>query len=133
MRLLDNIGVSVLGTGTSAGTSTITTSTIDLAGCEGCLIIGSVGTPDATNTVGLTDSADDSSYAAVTGSTLATGTAAAFAVELYKPTKRYARVVVTRAVSTTITPIYVIKFGKKLKPLVSALANVLGLLQLVSP
>ena len=97
--------LSVLTIATAAGTSTINSSSVDMSGANGVMFVGSFGTANAGNTVHVQESDDNSTWANVAGTeAVQTTNNNLWVIDINRPLKRYARVVHTRGVSTTINP-----------------------------
>ena len=103
---------------TGAGTSTITSTPVDMAGFTGALFIVRLGTPDATNniraqedtTVGMGAAAD------LQGTLVTSGANNVVVLQVLNPGKQFFRCSVTRPVSSTIDSITTIRFGARVKP-----------------
>ena len=122
---LEEHKVELIGTATAAGTTTITSSEIDCLGCTGVTFVAYLGTAAADNTIKVQHSdSTGTDMADVADSEIGAASKTVTFCEIYKPTKRYMQVVVTRATSTTIEAVFAIKsYGKK-KPRTHASASV---------
>jgi hypothetical protein len=93
----------------AAGTANVNSSVIDMQGFEGAVFILSFGTITATAVSGLKlqqgDKADGSDMADIAGTALAmadTGSNKVLVSDLYKPQKRYVRLVATRGTANAV-------------------------------
>jgi hypothetical protein len=123
-------GVAVSGAATSAVNGAI----IDTAGYEGVLFVVRLGTPNAGNTIRLQQSAA-SNFASpdeLAGATVASGAKNIVWIQVRRPAKRYVRVVVTRAVSTTVDWGVAMLFGARNLPQDNTGTGIVGV-KLVSP
>jgi len=100
---------------TAAGTSTVTSSAIDMLGYTGVLVLSSFGTAASGNTVKLQQSSDDGSaddYSDLTGTSVTSGTSDEDVwVDLYRPQKRYIKAVFARGTSSTLESVWAILYG----------------------
>jgi hypothetical protein len=103
----------------SAGTQ-VDTATIDTAGYEGVMFLGSVATANAGNYAKLqSDTASGFGTAAdVLGSKVVPATSGdSFLIDVFRPLKRYWKCSIIRAGTNTVTgDVYVILYGPKKKP-----------------
>jgi len=108
----------------AAGTDDVqTSSTVDMAGYEGCKFYVLMGTITATavTTVSVQQSANDSSYADLEGSgvslTPATDDNKVVVIDVFRPTDRYLQVDVTRATANAVIDgIIAVQYGAKKLP-----------------
>lgn len=143
MNLLKNVKIDQVLGYTAAGQVAKTSDIIDLSGYEGVLFIAEFGTIIEAGTIHVQvqqgDAADGNDAAAVSGTAAHTVTEAnatlgksAIAVDVYKPLKRYARVVVTPATqNAVICGVTAIRYKGKMGP--DANADLLKATQLISP
>lgn len=102
-------------TQTSAGTA-VTSATLDFANIDGALIFGGYITGHADNNVSLQNSDNDSSYAAISGSSQCDATKINFFYSIHKPKKRYLQVVQARAGANSVTaPMIALVYGRRHK------------------
>ena len=97
------------------GTTTLTTSTVDMEGYRGVTFVTTLGSANAGNTLSVQESNDDGNtdaYAAPSGGPVA-GASVLPIVEVYAPAKRYVQGVVTRGVTTTVGEVYAILTGRE--------------------
>ena len=105
---------------TSAGTSTVTSDTIDLSGYDGVCVISSFGTAASNNTVKLQQSSDDGGsddYSDLEGTSTTSGSSDEDVfVDLKSPTKRYVKAVFARGTSSTLESVYAILYRARALP-----------------
>ena len=117
----DDLAISMDGP-TIAGTSTIDSTPVDMAGFSGVLFIVRLGTAAANNTIRVQqDTAVAMGAAAdLAGSLVASGANNIVAVEVVQPGgptgEQFVRCRVTRGTSTTIDSITAIRFGARSRP-----------------
>jgi hypothetical protein len=114
--LLDDVKISTAGA-TAAGTTTITGSSIDMAGFAGALVIIRLGTPASNNNIRLQqcDTASGT-YADLLGTLVGNSTDTPLVVDVMKPTKQFLKYQITRGTSTTIDGVTVIQYGARTRP-----------------
>lgn len=103
----------------SAATTAVESSVIDTANALGVRFLGTIATQAADNTVKVQQGslANGSDMADLAGTELVTtSNNDAFAVDVYKPTKRYVRAVVTRGTSTAAGAIFAEVYGVRTEP-----------------
>lgn len=113
--LTDNVKITKVSDHTTAGTSDVTSSSVDMAGWDGVMFLTSLGTAAAGNIVTLHSSTDDSSFSA-TAALKSSGTSDEdVAVDLQSPINRYWKAVVTRGTSTTCETIWAVQYRGRAK------------------
>lgn len=130
--LSQNVRVKDAGGYTAAGTTTITSSAIDLQSenADGVAFVVRTETPDATNIAKLQHSDDNSSWSDVTNGAVAPGASDEVQVLDYlSPSKRYVRVSVARAVSTVLGPFTALLYRLRSKPAVTAVSGSVALVK----
>lgn len=104
---------------TSAGTA-VESDVIDTANFEGVAFFGSVATHNAANTIKVQqgDASDGSDMTDLAGTATVAGTNGnSPMIDVYRPTKRYVRAVVTRSGANTATgDIYAVLYGARKTP-----------------
>lgn len=98
----------------ASGTSDVTSSIIDTAGYEGVVFRTSLSTANATNTLKVQQSTENATdnMEDVAGTSVSSGTTNEdLVVEVYRPTKRYLQVVVSRGAATTVESIWADLYG----------------------
>jgi len=96
---------------TAAGTSLISGTGVDMqadGGWDGVRLFVSVGTPAANNIVHAEESADNSSFADIAASEPAAVDTddAVQRIDIFRPSKRYVRLVVARGTSTALSALF---------------------------
>ncbi len=101
----------------TAGTSTLVTNTIDMAGYTGCMCLVKFGTAAADNTLKASQSTDDSSYADLLGTSVGVGASDELVwLDIKEPLERYIQFSILRGTSTTMDACFVFKYGPREKP-----------------
>lgn len=121
MRLSENVSVEQIEEGQAANTTAITSDAIDMEGFEGVMILGSFGTANAGNYAKVQQSDDSAGspdgYSDLEGTKLVPSVSGnTYLIDVYRPTKRYLKVVQTRGASSTVGVMLAIKYGAKLSP-----------------
>ena len=118
--LSENVKVSQIEEGQSAGTSPITSDAVDMAGFEGVLLIGSYGVANSGNYAKVQQSDDDGvsdGYSDLENTkTTPTVSGNTFMIDIYRPQKRYLKVVETIGSSSAVGPMLAIQYGPKVLP-----------------
>ena len=96
---------------TAAGTSTITSSALDMQGYEHLLVIAQIGTPAANNII--TVQTGDTSSTSATSATSGSSSVSTQVIDIQNVNKRYVKVSVARGTSTTIEQVTVIRYGPR--------------------
>ena len=117
--LLDKVLIDVIEAPATAGTSTLTSDTVDLAGWTGCLFIAKLGDVTSGSVLGLAihDSEDDTNYDDLEGPLAFTAGASDadnkfLVLDVVRPEKRYLRAVLTRGSQNAVVEgIWAIKYG----------------------
>lgn len=113
--------------GAAAGTTTLTTATIDTQGFEGVMIFGSIATVNAGNYADARQgqAADMSDGVMLAGSRVVPGdNGDSFCVDILRPEERYVDVQITRTVSTVTGDVYALLYGSVRKAPVSQGATI---------
>jgi predicted secreted protein len=99
----------------AAGTSTITSTALDMAGYDGALFIIRLGTPAADNSVKITQcDTTGGSYADLTGTKVGDhATDTPLIVDIKRPREQFLKYVVTRTTSTTIDVALIIQYKSR--------------------
>ena len=121
---------------TSAGTTTINGATIDMANYEGVLLAAKFGTPATDNQIKVQqgDQSDLSDASDLKGTLVSVGASDEIVmVDLYRPAKRYVRMVALRGTSTTIDWGFAIRYDARKSPVDNALAGTIASETHVSP
>jgi len=105
---------------TTGGTSTVTSSAIDMAGYEGALCIVKFGTAAAGNTLKAQASSDDAvadDYTDLEGTSVGVGASDEIVwLDIKAPRKRYLKFLALRGTSTTLDAGFVLRYGARQLP-----------------
>jgi hypothetical protein len=98
----------------ATGTSTITSSAIDMAGYEGAIFIVRLGSPATNNSVKIQQcDTSGGTYADLTGTSVGShATDNPLIVDVCRPKEQFLKYVVTRGTTTTIDIVTIIQYGK---------------------
>lgn len=100
----------------AAGTSSVTTDSVDMQDYTGCVFFSSFGTAATDNQAKAQQSSDDAvadAFADLLGTLVTTGASDEEVwVEIYKPVERYLKAVFTRGTSSTLGDIWCLRYGK---------------------
>lgn len=142
MQNANNESAIVISNTAAAGTSTVTSSAIDMAGYEGCKIYVKFGAivSGAATSIKAQQSSDDGgsdAYADLAGTsqTVAdTDDNKVFIIDIVRPQERYLKAIVSRATqNSTVESIVAVRYGAKKLPATDDSATVGGREQHVSP
>ena len=113
--LTDNVKITKLADHSTAATSDVTSSELDMAGFEGVVFVTSFGTANTGNLVTV-HGADTSGAEAATTTTCSSGSSDEdVIVDVINPTFRYLKLVATRGASSTLESIWAIQYGARTK------------------
>lgn len=122
---------------TTAGTSTVTSSAIDMAGYENVICIAKFGTAAADNLLKAQQSSDDGStdaYSDLEGTSVGVGSSDEIVwLDIKRPAKRYIKFLALRGTSTTLDAGIVLRYGSRLLPVDNTTAGTIHGDQFVSP
>jgi hypothetical protein len=125
MNFLSNCVVTKVADHTTAGTTDVETSILDMAGFEWIAFITSFGTAAVDNLIKVQQ--DDLNGAGGMADLLGTGLISGASpsnedvkVEVYRPTKRYVRAVVVVDTSSTVESVYAIRGGARNLPVTNS-------------
>lgn len=127
MNLSSNTKFRVVAAAATAGTSAVTGSEVDMAGWDGVLFLATIDTYNSGNyMVAQQDTATGMGSAAdLLGTKVVAPTSGgAVWIDLYKPTERFVRAVITRTASSTSGTIWAIQYQGQRMP--EAVANVIA-------
>lgn len=118
MNLSNGVKITKVAAASSAGTSTINGTTVDMTGFEGVLFVTTIGTANAGNILKaqIGEKADGSDAADLEGSAVvAEGSGSVVWLDIYRadPSQKYIRPVVVRGASTTVGEIYAIQYESR--------------------
>jgi hypothetical protein len=124
VNLLKNIKITRAMNAIAAGTTNQNSSVIDMQGFEGVEFIAAFGALTATAVTGIKVQegtlADGSDMADLLGSALAiadTGSNKLLVTDIYRPLKRYVRLVVTRGTANAVIDgVTAIQYSSRVKP-----------------
>ncbi len=119
MNLTKNVKVSLAKEAQTANTTAVNSSIIDMQGFEGVVFVGTIGTANSGNYAKIQQGAasDLSDAADLEGTKVIPGdNGDSFMIDVYRPTERYVRCVVTRGASTTTGDIYALQYGARKVP-----------------
>lgn len=123
------IGIKRVKAYQAAGTSTITSDTVDLQaeGADAVLFLADIETAAADNILSTQGSTDDSSYSANSGGAVVPGASDEVQfVDILSPGKRYQQAVVTRGTSTVLGPIFALIYKKRELPVDNTTAGTIA-------
>lgn len=113
-NFLNSCQITKVADHSTAATSAVESSIIDMAGFAGVVFVTSLGTAAANNTLKVQqdDANGTGGMADLAGSEVSAGTSDEdLIVAVHQPAKRYLRAVVTRGTSSTCESIYAIRYG----------------------
>lgn len=118
MALLSNsIKITKVADHSTAATSAINSSSVDMSGYEGVLFVTSFGTAAANNTINAAQCDDDSTFLDLEGTSVTSGTSDEDVwVDVLNPVDRYVRCEVARGTSSTCESIWAIQYGARKQP-----------------
>lgn len=120
MNLSSRISITKIKDHSTAATSAVTSDAVDMAGYEGVLFRTSFGTAAADNSVKIQQSSDDGSadaYSDLEGTSVVSGTSDENVwIDVFRPTKRYLKLVATRGTSSTLESIWADKYLPRTMP-----------------
>lgn len=111
---------------TAAGTSAVTSDTVDTSGYDGVMFITSFGTAAAGNTLKAQQDTDSAmgTAADLAGTSVSSGTSDEDVwIDIYRPRERYVRVVAARGTSSTLESIWAVLYGAAAKPVSNVISG----------
>lgn len=117
--LTNQVKITKVADPSTAGTSTVTTSILDMAGYESVVFITSLGTAAAGNLIKVQQDAENStaSMADLTGTSVSSGSSDEDVwVDVYRPEKRYVRAQIVRGTSSTLGDVWALQYGPRTLP-----------------
>lgn len=116
--LMDGAKLIKVADHSSANTTAVTSTGVDMKGYDGVTFLTSFGTAAADNIVKVQGSDDDGgsdAYADLLGTAVALGGASDEdqVAEVYRPAQRYLRLYATRGTSTTLESVWAILWGAR--------------------
>lgn len=127
-RALSELGkLDQVGNSSTAATSTVNSSSVDMAGYENALFFGRFGTPAANNTIKIQQSDDNGGsddWTDLAGSQVVPGASDENVyVDVIRATKRYVRAVFLRGTSTTLSDLWCVRYGARNLPVNNRIAG----------
>lgn len=118
MNLSSRVKITKVADHSTAATSAVESTGVDMAGYEGVLFVTSFGTAAANNTIKAAQGADNSAdWEDLTGTSVASGTSDEDVwVDVFRPRDRYVRVEIARGTSSTLESIWAIQYGARTAP-----------------
>jgi hypothetical protein len=116
LNLSNGVKITKAKAASATATTAVNSDVIDMAGYEGVLFATAIATANAGNFIKVQqgDAADGSDAADLEGSkVVATADGQTVWADLYRPTKRYVRLVVTRGVTTVVGEIYALQYESR--------------------
>lgn len=120
---------------TAAGTSTVTSSSVDMTGYDAVCFLAMYGTAAADNLIHAETSPDDSTFTDITGSEPNDAGASSERqfVDVVRPAARYVRCLAVRGTSSTLENIIAIRYNTRSMAVDNKVAGTIEGEQLVSP
>ena len=123
--LIDNIKITKIQDHTAAGTSTVTSDEIDMAGYDGVVFVTSFGTAASGNLITMHHGAVSGTVAASVA-LLASGTSDEDVIlDVQRPIFRYLKCVATRGTSSTLESMWAIQYKARAEPVTNAVSGTL--------
>jgi len=128
MNITSNLKITKVEATAGAATSAVETDAVDMAGFEAVAFLASLGTAAANNSVKAQQSNDAAGspddWSDLEGSAVDSASGVTDLVtEVYRPTKRYVRAVVTRGTSSTVEAVWAIQSGAAVAPVTNTSAT----------
>lgn len=134
--LIKSVKITKVIPATTAGTSTVVGTTLDMQNFEGVCFLGSFGTSAANNGISFaegTDSGGSGAADCLGSSVLCNGTGKEVATEDVRPRQRYVTVSALRGTSTTIDGVWALQWGARTEAINNTVANTRNAEYWVSP
>lgn len=117
MNLSSNVKITKVSDHSTAATSAVDSSSVDMLGYEGVIFITSFGTANAANTINAAQSSNDSDFTDLEGTSVSSGTSDEDVwIDVYRPSDRYVRCEAARGASSTLESIWAIQYGARKAP-----------------
>lgn len=117
MFLSDRIKITKVADHTTAGTSDVDSSGVDMSGYDGVLFLSSFGTAASNNTLEAQQGTDNSNFDALVGTAVTSGSSDEDVwVDIFHPEERYVRAHSERGTSSTLESIWAIQYGARSLP-----------------
>jgi hypothetical protein len=135
--LSEQIKINKITDHTTAATDAVTSGAVDMAGYEGVLFLTSFGTAAANNLVKAQQSSDDGAtdaYSDLEGTSVTSGTSDEDVyIDIFRPTKRYLKLVATRGTSSTLESIYALQYNPRTLPVDNTITGTINGEAFVTP
>jgi hypothetical protein len=118
-QLSEQIKLIKVADPTADGTTAVNSTSIDMwaHGARGVMFLTSFGTAAANNTILVAQSADDSTFADLADTTVASNASDEDVwIDVYQPAEQYVRAEIARGTSTTVGDVWAILYGLRHKP-----------------
>lgn len=129
MNLSTNVRITKVGDYSTAGTSAVNSTAVDMQGYDGVLFLTTMAVANAGNYINAAqgDASNGSDAADLAGTkVVVTGSNEALWLDIYKPTKRYVRLEAVRTSSSAMGEIYAIRYGGRVLPESNAVVDALA-------
>lgn len=118
--LSDNLTLTKVSDHTTAGTSDVTSSSVDMANYTGVVFLTSFGTAATNNDCHIEQSSDDGSsdsFADLTGTDTTAGSSDEDVwIDMRNPRERYLRMICERGTSSTLESVWAFRYGGRSLP-----------------
>lgn len=122
---LSEVALVTADNATTAGTTAVDSTGADCTGYDAVSFVVVLGTAASNNTAKLQESADNSTWADVSGVVTAGGQKVLI-VDRFRPAKQYARVEVARGTSSTVDAIVALRYKARNAPVTQSGAGITG-------
>jgi hypothetical protein len=129
MNLSNAVKISLVQASQASGTTTLTTTPVDMADFDGVLFFGSMATADNTAQTNYIKVQEDVTSAMTTAADLAGSRVTPDAntevlyIDVYQPPSRYVRASIARGVATAVGDIYALQYNGKRFPAQNVIAG----------
>lgn len=128
MQLSNHVKITKVKDHSAAATSDVTSDGVDMAGWDGCLFLTSFGTAAAGNSLKAQQAADSGGspddFSDLAGTSVVSGTSDEDVwIDIYRPRKRYLKVVATRGTSSTLESVWAIQYRGRKAPVSNVLSG----------
>lgn len=117
MPLMENVLLTKVSDPTTAATTAVNSTHVDMAGFEGVVFFSSFDTAGTNNTINVAQGATTSSFTDLEGTSVTAGASDEDVwVDVYKPTKRYLRAEFARGTSTALGDVWAMQYNPRKAP-----------------
>jgi len=118
MNLSKNVKITKVLAAAATGVTALNSASVDMASFDGVVFFGRLAVANAGNFGNLAQSSDDVTFNDLAGTKVSPGdNEDSFAIDVYKPTKRFVRCEIDRSGITTITgDVYAIQYRASKAP-----------------